>query len=278
VGYRWYTDPSANVNNYQPRYAFGFGLSYTTFAYSGLSVKNTADGGLDVSFTVKNTGNRAGSDSAQVYIGASPDLKAPVYDANGLVIDGFQQSAQKLVQFGRVDLAVGASQSLTLHVGPQDVSAWDTVAQKWVLGTGARTVSIGKSSVELPLSVVKNVVLDTTAPTVTIVAPANPTRSTSWNTVSGTITDTGSGPESVTVKLVEQRGNSYYSYDGSSWTKRASLADANAKATAIQPTITAGKWSIPVNDLKTGTLMITYSGTDEVGNTSAPVTVSYQVH
>ena len=122
-----------------------------------------------------------------------------------------------------------------------------------------------------------SVVVDTTAPAVTIVAPSNPTQATSWKKVSGTIADTASGPERVTVKLVEHRGNSYYWYDGNSWTKGSSLANATANAKSIHPTITAGKWSVPVNDLKTGTLRITYSGTDAVGNTSGPVTVSYAV-
>jgi len=166
VGYRWYTDPAANVNGYKPLYPFGFGLSYTTFQYSGLRVKNAKDGGLDVTFTVKNTGKRDGADSPQVYIGASPDLAAPTYDANGIVTGGFQQSAQKLVQFDHIRLATGQSKTETLHVDRQQVSAWDTVGQKWVVGSGDRTITLGASSEELVLSVTRKVRSSVLAPTV----------------------------------------------------------------------------------------------------------------
>ena len=157
VGYRWYTDPTANVKGYKPLYPFGFGLSYTTFRYSGLHVKNAKDGGLDVRFTVENTGKKDGAYSPQVYIGASPDLAVPTYDANGIVTGGFQQSAQKLVQFDHIQLAAGQSKTETLHVDRQQVSAWDTIGQKWVIGSGDRTISLGASSEELVLSVTRKV-------------------------------------------------------------------------------------------------------------------------
>jgi beta-glucosidase len=157
VGYRWYTDPTANVKGYKPLYPFGFGLSYTTFRYSGLHVKNAKDGGLDVTFNVKNTGKKDGADSPQVYIGASPDLAVPTYDANGIVTGGFQQSAQKLVQFDHIQLAAGQTKTQTLHVDRQQISAWDTVGQKWVVGSGDRTISLGASSEELVLSFTRKV-------------------------------------------------------------------------------------------------------------------------
>ncbi len=153
VGYRWYTDPTANVNGYKPLFPFGFGLSYTTFRYSALQVKNAQDGGLDVRFTVTNMGKKAGADSPQVYIGASPNLARPTFDANGIATAGFQQSALKLVQFDHIRLASGQSKTETLHVARQQVSAWDTVGQKWVIGSGDRVVSLGSSSADLALSV-----------------------------------------------------------------------------------------------------------------------------
>jgi beta-glucosidase len=157
VGYRWYTDPTANVNGYKPLFPFGFGLSYTSFKYSGLEVKNAADGGLDVKFTVTNTGKKAGADSPQVYIGASPDLAKPILDSNGIAIGGFQQSALKLVQFDHIRLGSGQSKTQTLHVDPLQVSAWDTVGQKWVIGTGSRVISLGSSSQDLALTVTSKV-------------------------------------------------------------------------------------------------------------------------
>jgi len=167
VGYRWYTDPAVNTTNATPRYAFGYGLSYTTFDYSNLSAKSSADGGLDVTFTVKNTGTKAGGTAPQIYLGASPDLVAPTYDANGIVTAGFEQSKEKLVQFDHVTLAAGESTTLTLHVNTQQLSGWDTVAQNWVLGTGNRAISLGAASNDIKQTITKNIASGLVAPAVT---------------------------------------------------------------------------------------------------------------
>ncbi len=134
-GYRWYDE-----HNVTPLYPFGYGLSYTRFAYSRLHVAGSRDGGIDVSFRVTNTGRRAGSDVPQVYAGPSPDLPA-----------GIQQAVRRLVQFKRVDLAAGQSAWLTLHVTAHDLSSWSTARQAWVTGTGPRVIYVGPSSRDLPL-------------------------------------------------------------------------------------------------------------------------------
>ncbi len=208
VGYRWYTDPASNVNGYKPRFAFGYGLSYTTFDLGGLAVKNAADGGLDVTFTVTNTGSRRGGTAPQIYLGPSPDLKAPVYDANGLVIDGFQQSEMKLVQFDHVDLEPGASKTETLHVDVQQLSAWDTKAQKWVLGTGDRKVMLAAASNDIKQTVTKNVPASLKAPTVTTNPPANVTAN-----VGATVSLSAAATGTPTPTVRWQR-----SVDGMAWT------------------------------------------------------------
>ncbi|HEY3088701.1 MAG TPA: glycoside hydrolase family 3 C-terminal domain-containing protein [Jatrophihabitantaceae bacterium] len=134
-GYRWYDE-----HNVTPLFPFGYGLSYTKFDYSKLSVTASTDGGIDVSFRLRNVGNDTGSDTPQVYIGPSPDLPANV-----------QQAVRKLVQFQRTTLGPGQAADLTLHVTPQSLSSWSTSAQQWVLGTGARTVYVGPSSQQFPL-------------------------------------------------------------------------------------------------------------------------------
>lgn len=175
-----------------------------------------------------------------------------------VVLDGGQQIGASLSPSARsVDLA--------LPEGNHSLQVMAVAVDDLVIG--------GDKKSEL-----QSVVVDRTAPVVAILTPSNPTRSTSWTSVSGTITDAASGPESVTVKLVQQRGNSYYAYDGRSWTKASSLGNANATATAIHPTITDGAWSVRISDLKTGTLMITYSGTDAVGNTGVPTGISFAVN
>ncbi|GIH20619.1 beta-glucosidase [Rugosimonospora africana] len=136
-GYRWY-----DAKGVTPLFPFGYGLSYTSFGYSKLKVSADKAGGIDVSFTVKNTGSRKGSESPQVYLGASPDLPSSV-----------QQAVRKLIGFDRVTLAPGASQSVTVHATAEQLSSWSTTAGKWTLGTGSRTVSVGSSSRDSRLQV-----------------------------------------------------------------------------------------------------------------------------
>ena len=76
----------------------------------------------------------------QIYVGPSPNLPTST-----------QQVVRKLVQFGRVVLDPGHAQCLTLHVTERDLSYWSTADQKWVLGTGVRSVYVGTSSRALPL-------------------------------------------------------------------------------------------------------------------------------
>lgn len=128
-GYRWYDEHGVT-----PQFPFGYGLSYTTFGYSKLHVSRSEDG-IDVSFTVKNTGPVKGAEVPQVYVGPSTQLPGSV-----------QQAVRKLVGFSRVTLAPGASQSITLHVDAQQLSSWSSTAQKWLLGTGNRTVYVSSSS------------------------------------------------------------------------------------------------------------------------------------
>jgi beta-glucosidase len=130
-GYRWY-----DHNGVAPLFPFGYGLSYTSFAYSRLEVEPTrSDHGLTVSFTVRNTGRADGSDSPQVYVGSSPDLPSSI-----------QQAVSKLVGFQRITLSPGESRQVTMHVTGQQLSSWSSTANSWLLGTGARTLWVGSSS------------------------------------------------------------------------------------------------------------------------------------
>jgi beta-glucosidase len=121
-------------------------LSYTKFAYSKLSVTPSADGGIDVSFRLRNVGIETGSDTPQVYVGPSPDLPASI-----------QQAVRKLVQDQRTTLGPGQAADLTLHVTAHSLSSWSTSAQQWVVGTGARSVYVGPSSAQFPLQATVNV-------------------------------------------------------------------------------------------------------------------------
>ncbi|WP_290062435.1 beta-glucosidase family protein [Amycolatopsis solani] len=134
IGYRWYADKKVT-----PLFPFGYGLSYTSFAYSGLTASNASDGGLDVKVTVRNTGTRTGTEVAQVFVGPSPQVTAP-------------QAPTALGGYAKVTLTAGAYRTLTIHVDPRQLSYWDSAAKAWKRGGGTRSVKAGSSSASLPLS------------------------------------------------------------------------------------------------------------------------------
>ncbi|WP_375188165.1 beta-glucosidase [Sphingobium yanoikuyae] len=136
VGYRWF-----DRQNKAPLYAFGHGLSYTSFAYSGLSVKPAADGGLDVRFTVANTGQRESDEVAQVYLGAP--AKAP---------KGIAFPVRALAGFDRIHLAPSERKTISVHVAPRSLQYWDEKAGRWTTPKGTRIVQVGGSSRHLPLT------------------------------------------------------------------------------------------------------------------------------
>lgn len=135
VGYRWF-----DKQNIEPLFAFGHGLSYTAFDYSGLSVEKSSDGGLDAKVTIRNKGSVASDEVPQVY------LSAPANTPSGV-----QFPVRALVAFDRIHLNPGESRLLTLHVAPRQLQYWSTKEQKWAMPTGERTLSVGGSSRDLRL-------------------------------------------------------------------------------------------------------------------------------
>jgi len=129
VGYKWYDAEKKSV-----LFPFGFGLSYTTFAYSGLTV--TPGDTTAVTFTVKNTGKRSGIDTAQVY--------ASLPDAAG-------EPPQRLVGWAKVELAPGESKPVTVQVTRGLLSVFDEASDSWKLVPGSYTLHAGGSSRDLPL-------------------------------------------------------------------------------------------------------------------------------
>ncbi|MBD9376672.1 glycoside hydrolase family 3 N-terminal domain-containing protein [Pseudoxanthomonas sp. PXM04] len=119
-----------------PLYAFGHGLSYTTFQYGGLAVKHpriATDGSQEVSVTVTNTGKRAGAEVVQLYV---RDDVASV-----------TRPVKLLRGFERVELAPGQSKTLTFKLGFEDLAMYDA-AMKRVVEPGSFTVFAGGNSVD----------------------------------------------------------------------------------------------------------------------------------
>ncbi len=133
VGYRWY-----DQQRIEPLFPFGHGLSYTTFEYSGLRVTPAGDG-FDVTFTVKNTGQREGTDVPQVYVGPSASTPVPM-------------AVRALAGFARVTLPAGASHQTTIHVGARELSYWSVTTHAWSLAAGRRPIMVGASSRDIRLN------------------------------------------------------------------------------------------------------------------------------
>ncbi|MEV7405780.1 glycoside hydrolase family 3 C-terminal domain-containing protein [Streptomyces sp. NPDC091267] len=127
AGYRYYDQLGMAV-----QFPFGWGLSYTNFTYATPTVTATKDGGMDVSYTIRNTGSRAGSAVAQIYVGP-PSIRP----------NGVQFAPRALAGFDRVTIAAGASSTVTTHVDPRALQHWSTSKQKWIRTDGARDVFVG---------------------------------------------------------------------------------------------------------------------------------------
>ena len=129
VSYKWY-----EAENRQPLFPFGFGLSYTTYEYSDLSVDANSK---TVRFTVKNTGTRAGTEIAEVY------ARLPKQS---------DESFKRLAGWKRITLAPGESQTVTVALDPRVLQTFDETNNRWNLASGQYEVLVGSSSDAVPLT------------------------------------------------------------------------------------------------------------------------------
>ena len=138
VGYKYY-----DAEGKQPLFPFGYGLSYTTFAYSNLSaVTIVTKGGTNeipgylVSFRLTNTGARTGSEVAEVYAALPASAGEP---------------PRRLVGWSKVKLAAGEVKDVSLTIDPLFLSVFDDAKDAWQLVPGEYTIFAGGSSRDLPL-------------------------------------------------------------------------------------------------------------------------------
>jgi beta-glucosidase len=137
VGYKWYDAEKKPV-----LFPFGFGLSYTSFRYSALTVtplSMSPGAKVKVTFTLANTGARAGAEIAEVY--ASLPASA-------------QEPPKRLVGFSKVQLEAGEKRTVSVEIDPKYLSIFDEQKNGWTLVPGDTTILVGGSSQDLPLKAV----------------------------------------------------------------------------------------------------------------------------
>ncbi|TMM43073.1 MAG: beta-glucosidase [Actinobacteria bacterium] len=133
VGYRWY-----DAMGIQPLFPFGFGLSYTTFAYSNLKIiPGTRRNAPRVRFTVTNTGSRTGTEVAQVYAGQLPTA--------------VPTPPKQLAGVAQLTLRPGQSRQVTVELDLLSLSFWDTTTHRWLAPAGQVPVLVGSSSRDIRL-------------------------------------------------------------------------------------------------------------------------------
>ncbi len=123
-----------------PLFPFGYGLSYTRFAFSNLSVKPAEagpSGPITVSFTVRNTGQQAGAEVAQVYVG-DPSATVP-------------RPEKELKGFKRVMLSPGEARRVSVTLNRRSLAYWSTRSNGWAVDPGKFVVYVGDSSEHVPL-------------------------------------------------------------------------------------------------------------------------------
>ena len=125
----------------KPLYAFGYGLSYTSFAYSKLRVSSTTlkeDGTTMVSVEVKNTGSRDGDEVVQMYVS---------HEGSSVV-----RPVEELKGFARVSLKAGETKTVTLPLAAKALAYWDETTKAFVVEKDRVEVKVGGSSNDLPLN------------------------------------------------------------------------------------------------------------------------------
>jgi beta-glucosidase len=140
IGYRWHAQ-----KNSRPLYAFGHGLSYTSFAYTDLQVQGGET--VTASFTVRNTGTRNGADVPQVYM----------TDASG-------EKRMRLIGFERVQLNPGESKRVSVVADPRLLARFDAKADRWRISAGRHRIALGKSAGDLSLHTDVNLAARTFGP------------------------------------------------------------------------------------------------------------------
>ncbi|WP_264566599.1 glycoside hydrolase family 3 C-terminal domain-containing protein [Flavobacterium sp. N3904] len=135
IGYRYY-----DKRKIEPNFPFGYGLSYTTFAYSDIKANTTLAKDTDdiiISLKVKNTGKVAGKEVVELYVREQATETS--------------RPENELKHFEKVDLNAGEEKTISFHLTSRDFAYYSTVAHDWVVKSGKFDIRVGGSSRDLPL-------------------------------------------------------------------------------------------------------------------------------
>ncbi|WP_307846183.1 glycoside hydrolase family 3 C-terminal domain-containing protein [Actinospica durhamensis] len=249
IGYRWYQS-----QNITPAFAFGFGLSYTKFSFSNLSVGAfNADGNATVTATVTNTGSVAGADVAQLYVGDPAASADP---------------PEQLKGFQRVSLTPGQSATVTFPLNIHDLASWSASGNAWEAQAGTYSIKVGDASNNLLLTGSTSLAQTLTGQvaagqSAAGVAPTN-------TAVSANVTANSGVPGSETVGVANPFG--YSSPKGTAVSFAMQADDSNSAqtltftATGLPPgTSIASNGTISGTGSTLGTYIVTVTATDTKG-------------
>jgi hypothetical protein len=249
IGYRWYQ--SAGIT---PLFPFGYGLSYTSFSFSNLSVGAfNANGVATVTAKITNTGSKAGADVAQLYVGDPAASDDP---------------PEQLRAFQRVNLAAGASATVTFPINIHDLASWSSTANAWEAQAGTYSIKVGDSSTNLPLTGSTSLAQTLTGQ---VAAGASSAGTSPANVaVSANVTPNSGVPGAETVGVVNPFG--YSSPKGTAMSFKMQAVDSNTAqtltftATGLPPGISiASNGTISGTGTTLGTYTVTVTATDTEG-------------
>jgi len=138
VGYRY-----LDQNKIEPQFPFGYGLSYTSFDYSNIKVKETGNKNFEVTLDIKNSGKVKGDEIAQLYVSEKVcSVPRPVKELKG---------------FSRVSLNPGETKTITMKLKPRDFAFWDVSSNNWKVEPGDFDLLVGCSSRDIKLKQMINI-------------------------------------------------------------------------------------------------------------------------
>jgi beta-glucosidase len=249
IGYRWYQS-----QNITPMFPFGYGLSYTTFSFSNLSVGAfNASGRATVTATVTNTGSKAGADVAQLYV-SDPAAS--------------QDPPEQLAGFQRVTLNPGQAATVTFPLTIHNLADFSPADNAWEAQAGTYGISVGDSSASRPLSGTTSLAHMLTGQ---VAAGSSYAGEAPANTaVSANVTANSGVPGAETVGVFNPQGYSSPKGAGVNFTMQALDSNSSAgltfTASGLPPGISiAANGTISGSGTTLGTYTVTVTVTDTEG-------------